>query len=339
MTGSRIDDKRLVLDLARRLEAASDEAALARVLADTCHPDAVWSCAQPLNDLRGPAEVAERLFLPLRRAMPDAERRDDLLFAGRFADADWVTVTGHYVGTFERALFGVPPTGGAAFLRFGAFHEVRDGRIGRTYLILDLIDLMRQAGIWLLPPSLGVECLFPAPATGDGVRMGDGDLARSAKSQDLVDAMLAGLGRYAGDEDTLASMGQDRYWHPNMMWYGPAGIGTTRGLKGFQDFHQRPFLRALPDRKGGDHKARFAEDDYVCSTGWPSLRATVTGPNWIGLPATGRKIAMRVMDWWRREGDRLRENWVLIDLLDVQIQCGLDPFDRLAFEVRRRRAA
>ncbi|NJO38735.1 MAG: ester cyclase [Rhizobiales bacterium] len=106
--------------------------------------------------------------------------------------------------------------------------------------------------------------------------------------------------------------------------------------QGFQDFHQRPFLRAVPDRKGGNHKARFAEDDYVASTGWPSLRATLTGPNWLGLPPTGARVDMRVMDWWRCEGGLLRENWVLIDLLDVQIQCGLDPFDRLAFEAGRR---
>ena len=334
-----VDNKRLIRDAARRLDDAPDGAAIAATLADSCHPDALWSCAQPLNDLRGPGEIAERLLLPLRRAMPDVERRDDILFAGRFADVDWVTATGHYVGTFERPLFGIPPTGGAAFLRFGAFHEVRDGRVGRTFLILDLIDLMRQAGVWTLPPSLGLECLVPGPATGDGVRLGEGDLVRSTRSQELVDAMLAGLGGYAGDEDTLASMGQERFWHPNMMWYGPAGIGTTRGLKGFQDRHQRPFLRALPDRKGGDHKARFAEDRYVCSTGWPSLRATLKGPNWLGLPPTGTRVEMRVMDWWRREGSLLRENWVLIDLLDVQIQCGLDPFDRLAFEAQRRGGA
>jgi predicted ester cyclase len=330
--------KRLVTDLARRLRGAPDEAAVAAVLAEACHADAVWSCAQPLNDLRGPGDVAELLLLPLRRAMPDVERRDDILIAGRFADRDWVTVTGHYVGTFERDLFGVPPTGGAAFLRFGAFHEVRDGRIGQTYLLLDLMDLARQAGVWVWPPSTGVDCLVPGPATGDGVRLGEGDPARGAETLALVDAMLAGLGRYAGDLDSLASMGQDRFWHPDMMWYGPAGIGTTRGLRGFQDFHQRPFLRALPDRKGGDHKARFAQDDYACSTGWPSLRATLAGPNWLGLPPTGRRIEMRVMDWWRREGGLLRENWVLIDLLDVQVQCGLDPFDRLAFEAKRRAA-
>jgi hypothetical protein len=38
---------------------------------------------------------------------------------------------------------------------------------------------------------------------------------------------------------------------------------------------------------------------------------------------------MRVMDFWRREGDRLRENWVLIDIPDVFHQCGIDVFEQL----------
>lgn len=329
------DHKRLVLELRQRLDDAPTTA-IRGILAGACHPDACWSCSQPLNELRGPEEVAERLLLPLRRAMPDGERRDDILLAGSFAGTDWVCATGHHVGTFEHALFGVPPTGGVAWLRFGLFHEVRDGRIARTYLLLDLMGLMLQAGIRFWPPSMGMECLVPAPMTGDGAPSGKTDPERSARTLALVEAMLAGLGSYAGDEDALASMGQERFWHPKMMWYGPAGIGTTRGLKGFEDLHQRPFLRALPDRRGGDHKARFAEGDYACSTGWPSLRGTLLGPNWLGLPPTGREVSMRVMDWWRREGELLRENWVLIDLLDVLIQCGLDPFGRLAFEAARR---
>ena len=30
------------------------------------------------------------------------------------------------------------------------------------------------------------------------------------------------------------------------MWYGPSGIGTTRGYKEFEDFHQDPFLEIFP---------------------------------------------------------------------------------------------
>ncbi len=112
--------------------------------------------------------------------------------------------------------------------------------------------------------------------------------------------------------------------------------GATRGLKGFQDFHQIPFLAAFPDRHGGHHKASFGDGHYAGWVGWPSLHATHSGGSWLGLPPTGRPVTMRVMDFYRREAALLRENWVFIDLLDLMLQLGLDPFERLAFEVRRR---
>ena len=38
---------------------------------------------------------------------------------------------------------------------------------------------------------------------------------------------------------------------------------------------------------------------------------------------------MRSLDFWRVEGDLIRENWVLVDLLDVYAQLGVDVFARL----------
>jgi hypothetical protein len=35
------------------------------------------------------------------------------------------------------------------------------------------------------------------------------------------------------------------------------------------------------------------------------------------------------MDFWRREGGLLRENWVFIDLLDLLGQMGLDVMARM----------
>ena len=45
---------------------------------------------------------------------------------------------------------------------------------------------------------------------------------------------------------------------------------------------------------------------------------------------------MRVADWWRREGDTLRENWVLIDLPDLLLQMGVDLFGRLREQVEHK---
>ena len=38
------------------------------------------------------------------------------------------------------------------------------------------------------------------------------------------------------------------------------------------------------------------------------------------------------MDFWRREGDLLSENWVLIDLIDAFRQFGVDLFAKLPGE-------
>ena len=38
---------------------------------------------------------------------------------------------------------------------------------------------------------------------------------------------------------------------------------------------------------------------------------------------------MRSLDFWRLEGGLIRENWVLVDLLDVYRQVGVDVLGRL----------
>jgi hypothetical protein len=127
------------------------------------------------------------------------------------------------------------------------------------------------------------------------------------------------------DHDT---MNMDRFWTPAMMWYGPGGIGTTRGLDGFMKYHEIPFNEAWPDFKGGNHKARFGDGLYVASTGWPSIHGTYNGNGFMGLPPTPQAITMRVMDWWRREGDWLIENWIFVDFLDLFMQLGVDLMAR-----------
>jgi len=46
-------------------------------------------------------------------------------------------------------------------------------------------------------------------------------------------------------------------------------------------------------------------------------------------PPAGQKITMRSLDFWRCEEGLIRENWVLVDLLDVYTQIGVDVFRRM----------
>ncbi len=322
-----------LIEFKRRLHGMGpprSSAGLIERLGQLYAPDHTLHAPCPIDDCVGLAEQCERFWKPLLTAFPDLERRDDILMAGPSEVAPvgsgWAAHTGHYLGTFTAPWLGIPPTGQAAWIRFGAFHRVASCVVHETYLILDIPGLMQQAGVCPLPPANAVDVLVPGPAAHDGVMLAAQDPAETAGSLACVHAMIRGLHNY--DRNDLASMGMAKFWHPDMMWYGPAGVGSTRGVTGFQRHYQKYFLDAFPDRVGGNHKARIAEGAYVATTGWPSVTATDAG-GWLGRPPTGQRIGLRVMDWWRRTDAMLHENWVFIDLGDYLRQTGFDLFGHL----------
>jgi steroid delta-isomerase-like uncharacterized protein len=117
------------------------------------------------------------------------------------------------------------------------------------------------------------------------------------------------------------------YWTEDMAWRGPAGIGTKHGLEQYRREHQAPYLRAFSDKHAID-EIRIAEGQYVAAHGYQY--ATHSG-EYLGIPASGKRIKMRYMDFWRVEGDKLAENWVLIDILDFLEQLGYDVEKVLKF--------
>jgi hypothetical protein len=73
----------------------------------------------------------------------------------------------------------------------------------------------------------------------------------------------------------------------------------------------------------------FGDGPYVAVTGWPDMIQTVTDDGWLGIAPSGKRITMRSLDFWRIEQGRIRENWVMVDLLDAYRQLGVDVFRRL----------
>ena len=304
-----------------------DLAAVRRALDETFAGDAVIHLCHPLGDSTGGAGLLDTGLAPLIEAMPDLERREVIAVAGLVeATGDvWVGHCGHYVGTLQRPFLGIPPTGRVAQMRHHEFFRIAEGRVVEMQAIWDIPALMMQAGAWPMAPSLGVEWMSPAPATGDGLdpATGDPDAALA-----LVLDMLAGLQRHA--EEGAEAMGLSERWHDKMLWYGPAGIGTTRGIAGFRRDHQIPFLAAMPDRHGArDTPVFFAQGRYVATTGWPNMGMSVTGGGWLGITPPGKTITMRSLDFWREENGLLRENWVLVDLLHAWDQLGTDVLARM----------
>ena len=127
-------------------------------------------------------------------------------------------------------------------------------------------------------------------------------------------------------------MEMPRFWSDRVNWYGPAGIGTGRGIAGFRNWHQIPFINGMPDRgKYVDEITYhfFGDGDYAAVTGWPNMIQTVTNAGWMGIAPSGKRITMKSLDFWRIENGKIRENWVMVDLLDAYLQLGGDVFARL----------
>ncbi len=280
-----------------------------------------------------PGETVDHLlntYVALYLALPDLERRDMIVLAGTTPEGqDWVGCMGNYMGTFEKPFLDIPPTGHLAHMRYHEFFRLEDGQIVEAQIIWDIPELMMQAGAWPMAPQLGKFLCTPGPMTQDGLTaQGNGTPAF-----DHVVAMLTDLCRHPA-EGGPEVMRLDRYWHPRFNWYGPAGIGTGRGISGFRHWHQIPFLRAMPDRKldaMGDLMSHWiAEGDYVAETGWPNMRLTITGDGWMGIAPSGTEVTLRSLDFWRLEDGLIRENWVLVDLLDLYSQIGVDVLARMA---------
>lgn len=307
--------------------AASSEPDLAAAAAEIFAPGCRFHIAHPFNDIDGLEAGIASFFTPIRRALRHCGRTHSIVAAGQFEGAVMVAVMGHYRGTFTHDLAGIPANHKPVWVRFGEIHRIEGGLIAESWMLPDMLDLMRQAQVWPLAPSLGAEGMWPAP--GGNVRaLSPFDPAAGSASLDLVLAMHAALGTFDGC--TLESMDLAPYWTSEFAWYGPAGIGTSFGLDGFRTVHQIPFLTAFPDRRGGQHVGRMGDGNFVVTGGWPSVTATHTGDGFLGIPATGRPVGMRVMDFYRCENGLIAENWVPLDVIDLLRQMGYDVFARLA---------
>jgi predicted ester cyclase len=216
-------------------------------------------------------------------------------------------------------------------MRFHEFFRFEKGKIVEIQAIWDIAEVMLQANAWPLCPSLGWEGFIPGPASQDGLNITNTHEDQGEKTVQHIVDMLNHLilhPKQGGPE----VMQLERFWHPKMNWYGPAGIGSARGIEGFRNWHQIPFLNAMPDRGTHDDKLKFhffGEGQYAAVTGWPNMKQTITHGGWLGIAPSGQHITLRSLDFWRLDGALIRENWVLVDLLDVYNQVGINVFSRL----------
>lgn len=325
------DAKRLVHEYQACVDAAPDKDFADR-LATFTSSDFLWRGMHPFYEQTGAHDVAGVFWLPLRRSLTSLQRREDIFIAGcNDADDDdsvWVASMGHFMGLFDTDWLGIPATRKLTYLRYAEFCRVEGGKITESALFCDIIGIMHQAGHFPLPPQTGAAVIVPGPRTHDGVLVQPQVAEETKKTMDLVNRMVDDLSELNETGERCPPELLRKSWHDDMIWHGPSGIGSTYTIERYQEQHQYPMRDQLKNKVFNGHIARFAEGHYAGFFGWANLTNTPTG-GFLGLPGNETRADMRVVDFYRRDGHKLAENWVFIDLLHWLSMQGLDVLGRL----------
>ncbi|MDA9352434.1 ester cyclase [Porticoccaceae bacterium] len=70
-------------------------------------------------------------------------------------------------------------------------------------------------------------------------------------------------------------------------------------------------------------EARVTEGEWCSAFG---RQEAVHSGDFMGIPATHKKIEIRYMDFWKVVDGKIVDNWVMVDFPSILQQLGVDPF-------------
>jgi predicted ester cyclase len=225
------------------------------------------------------------------------------MVSGKFCKASLYYIE----GTFARKWRNIEPDGKIYTFQIGEQENVHG-----NFINCDLTDMLGRLGHCPLQFNVPKQIHMPSyPHTKED-------------SWPILWGMILGLRSF--DKKNLESMGMANWWDSEEMnWVGPHTIGHCKTLKGFEDYHQRPFLRFVPDRTidGSKNKVIFSDGSYAALMGHPSLIATHQG-EYFGFEPEGGTPRMFVMDFYTSNNGKLVDNWIQIDMIDLFRSINLD---------------
>ena len=147
------------------------------------------------------------------------------------------------------------------------------------------------------------------------------DLSKTAETRDVIERMVDGL-----NDHRISDIGE--FFDENFSWMGNTGCGTKKGLREFQDNWQKPFQEAFSDKVCID-EARLFMGEWAAAFG---RQEAIHSGEFMGIPATGKKVHIKYMDFWKVENGKISDNWVMVDFPYILKQLGTDCFNGQGWE-------
>ncbi len=328
--------KKIVLqyfDVMEKCTAEEVESVLSQYMSD----DYNWKGVYPFGELTDQKTVAQTFWYPFKKALPKMQRRLDVFIAGNNClkedEEQWVLSTGNFLGLFDEDWLGIRHTRKINCLRFAEFNCVKNGKITKTGLFVDILGFMNQAGIHPLPPETGIYFVYPGPRDHNGLYFEDRPPHEGIETMALINKMCDDYGEFAKKGVLDYDKWSDNFrinFAEDFIWYGPCGVGATFTVPRYVEQHQGPFMNTLAENSGSTHVTRISEGNFGGFFGWPNFTCVPTG-GFMGLPSNGARVtSMQVVDVYYRKNGKLAENWVYIDILGWLAQQGVDVLNRTA---------
>jgi len=210
-------------------------------------------------------------------------------------------------GTHQGMWNGIPPTGNAVQLPAMEIVDFEGDKVKKLTIYTDVLSEMIQLGV------------MPAP-----------ELPELVPSFTLPDAEPSGLSPLEANDELLARWNSHdlaqfaKMLHADVEVYD-AGLGVPLGRDGYVAGNEM-FLQAFPDMIGQFVRAIDLGD------GWVVVEVVFTGTHngpFMGMPATGRQVALRAGSLRHFDADGLVTNFALYyDMLGVMTQLtAVTPID------------
>lgn len=143
----------------------------------------------------------------------------------------------------------------------------------------------------------------------------DTDMSKTEETRQVIEAMVNAL-----NDHRIEDIGE--FFADDFCWRGNQGCGLKKGLKAFQDNWQRPFQVAFSEKVCIDEARLYMGEWGACF----GAQHAIHSGEFMGIQATGKRVEIRYMDFWKVVAGKIVENWVSVDFPHVMAQLGMDAF-------------
>lgn len=237
---------------------------------------------------------------------------NQMLFLGDATNASSMT---YAIGIWKQPLGPLRATHTRTNVRITDFYHIKNHKITHNWMMIDMLDLLRQDGqtplaVSPLPqgrdfPPMAMEGL-PAPLSSFVI------VADTRASRQVVQTVLDL--EWRGTSDSMD------HWHDSMKWYGPVPFGQASSKAEYRQHFLIPLHSAFAQQS-------LVLDTFTCEGKFCAAHGTFSGIHvgpWLGQPASHKLLKLDFGMHWQIVDNQILESWAIFDIPKMFLTLGID---------------